>query len=599
MSVLRDALAVARLESGLLARFPRFRLSLAGIVLIPALYALIYLESVWDPASRTGALPAVIVNLDQGARFHGTQVHLGEELSRTLQQRRAFGFTMGENEAQARRDVRAGRTLFALIIPKDFSAEALAGERPGGGKLVVYASEGNNYTGAGFARRFADELGHRVNEAINERRWSLVLGEAAGTGDRLQQFRAGLAQLRQGAQAQTQGLAQAADASERLVTGAAQLAEGTVQFVDGARRSAAGVKQLAERAGALDSQARGAMLALGPGAGAQLPEETGQTTIAPLPGGTASVARPSGAEITRSLMPLTEGLSALTAGLTGLSAALPVDEQFEPLTTGARQQVEASRQFAAGAVELKAGALRLNAGLELLAASLPTQVESIGGTARGLAASVEPEVQIDAPVSNEGTGFAPNFLPLALWLGAVMTGFIVNLRRLPREVESIGRPALLLGKACLPVLVVLAQALAVLLMSRFALNIQAAHPVGLVLTLAAASVCFMLITLALVRAFGDAGMALASMLLIVQLSSAGGIVPIELTSEFFRHLNPWLPFTWVVRAVRASMFGAFDSEWLSALGLVVLAALAAGLLATWVGRWRFVPGNDYRPALDL
>jgi putative membrane protein len=84
MSVLRDALAVARLESGLLARFPRFRLSLAGIVLIPALYALIYLESVWDPASRTGALPAVIVNLDQGARFHGTQVHLGEELSRTL-----------------------------------------------------------------------------------------------------------------------------------------------------------------------------------------------------------------------------------------------------------------------------------------------------------------------------------------------------------------------------------------------------------------------------------------------------------------------------------------------------------------------------------
>ena len=404
---------------------------------------------------------------------------------------------------------------------------------------------------------------------------------------------------RQGAQAQTQGLAQAEDASERLVTGAAQLAEGTIQFVDGARRSAAGVRQLAERAGVLDSQARGAMLALGPGAGAQLPEETGQTTIAPLPGGTASVARPSGADIARSLMPLTEGLSALTAGLTGLSAALPADEQFEPLTAGARQQVEASRQFAAGAVELKAGALRLGAGLELLAASLPTQVESIGGTARGLAASVEPEVQIDAPVSNEGTGFAPNFLPLALWLGAVMTGFIVNLRRLPREVESIGRPALLLGKACLPVLVVLAQALAVLLMSRFALNIQAAHPVGLVLTLVVASVCFMLITLALVRAFGDAGMALASMLLIVQLSSAGGIVPIELTSEFFRHLNPWLPFTWVVRAVRASMFGAFDSEWLSALGLVVLAALAAGLMATWVGRWRFVPGRDYRPALDL
>ncbi|MBU6272312.1 MAG: YhgE/Pip domain-containing protein [Betaproteobacteria bacterium] len=599
MSVLRDALAVARLEIGLLARFPRFRLSLLGIVLIPALYALIYLESVWDPASRTGALPAVIVNLDQGARFHGTQVHLGEELTRSLQQRRTFGFTLGNDEAQARRDVRAGRTLFALIIPPDFSAEALAGERPGGGKLVVYASEGNNYTGAGFARRFADELGHRVNEAINERRWTLVLGEAAGTGDRLQQFRAGLAQLRLGAQAQSQGLAQAAEAADRLATGAGQVSEGTTQFTEGARRAAAGVRQLTERAGTLDSQARGVLLGPGSAAGAQLPEETGQTAVAPLPGGATGPARAAGADTLRGLMPLTEGLSALAAGLASLSAALPADEQLEPLTTGARQQADAARQFAAGAAELKAGALRLDAGLALLAGSLPAQVESIGGTARGLAAPVEPQVQIDAPVSNEGTGFAPNFLPLALWLGAVMTGFIVNLRRLPRELESTHRPALLLGKACLPVLIVLAQALAVLLMARFALNIQAAHPVGLVLTLAAASVCFMMITLALVRAFGDAGMALASMLLIVQLSSAGGIVPIELTSEFFRHLNPWLPFTWVVRAVRASMFGAFDSEWLSALALVVLAALVAGMLATWVGRWRFVPASDYRPALDL
>ena len=598
MRLLRDALAVARLEVGLLARFPRFRVTLIGVVLIPALYALIYLESVWDPASRTGALPAVIVNLDEGARFHGTQVHLGEELTRTLQQRRAFGFTLGTDEAQARRDVRAGRTLFALVIPKDFSAGALAGERPGGGKLVVYASEGNNYTGAGFARRFADELGHQVNEAINERRWSLVLGEAAGTGDRLQQFSTGLAQLRQGAQAQAQGLTQAADAAERLATGAAQTAEATGLLVDGTRRSAGNVRQLAERAGVLDAQARAAMQALGSGGTAQLPEETGQTATAALPASSAA-ARAAGADLARSLLPLTDGLGALAGGLSALGAALPPDEQLEPLTAGARQQAEVARQIAAGAVELRTGALRLDAGLELLATSLPAPIESIGGTARGLAAPVEPEVQIDAPVSNEGTGFAPNFLPLALWLGAVMTGFVVNLRRLPFEVSSMSRPALLLGKACLPVTIALMQALAILLMARFALNIQAAHPEGLVLTLAVTSVCFMMITLALVRVFGDAGMALASMLLIVQLSSAGGIVPIELTSEFFRELNPWLPFTWVVRAVRASMFGAFDSEWLSALGLVLLAALAAGLLAMRVGRWRFVPGDDYRPTLDL
>ena len=43
-----------------------------------------------------------------------------------------------------------------------------------------------------------------------------------------------------------------------------------------------------------------------------------------------------------------------------------------------------------------------------------------------------------------------------------------------------------------------------------------------------------------------------------QLSASGGIMPVELTSDLFRHVSPWLPFTWVVRAFRASMFGAFD-----------------------------------------
>jgi putative membrane protein len=106
-------------------------------------------------------------------------------------------------------------------------------------------------------------------------------------------------------------------------------------------------------------------------------------------------------------------------------------------------------------------------------------------------------------------------------------------------------------------------------------------------------------TLALVRALGDTGKALASILLVLQLSAAGGIVPIELSSSFFRELNPWLPFTWVVRAVRASMFGAYDHGWGIALGLVALAGVVALVIATWVGRWRVVPQEHYGPRLDL
>ena len=53
MNILRSAVAVFQLETRLLRNFPKLRVSVLGIVLIPALYSFIYLESVWDPAQRT------------------------------------------------------------------------------------------------------------------------------------------------------------------------------------------------------------------------------------------------------------------------------------------------------------------------------------------------------------------------------------------------------------------------------------------------------------------------------------------------------------------------------------------------------------------
>lgn len=57
----------------------------------------------------------------------------------------------------------------------------MPGARTGGGKLVVYTSEGNNYQGAHLARRFATDLGTAVNSSLNEQRWALVLSTAAGS----------------------------------------------------------------------------------------------------------------------------------------------------------------------------------------------------------------------------------------------------------------------------------------------------------------------------------------------------------------------------------------------------------------------------------
>lgn len=643
MRLLANAFSIARMEFGLFNRFPKLRLSVPGIIIIPALYALIYLSSVWDPSSRTEALPAIIVNLDQGVSYRGQDANLGKDLTANLLSRRTFGFTESGDEAAARQSVRAGDALFALVIPQDFSQNAVPGEKAGSGKLVVFASEGNNYTGSGFARRFASELGHQVNQTLNEKRWSLVLGVSADSSASLEKLRAGVDQLQAGAHALSDGLGKARNGATQLDKGSQQLSGGVTQLSNGMQQLGAGIRtmnaklpadkdlqalkagvgqlndghaQLAEGLAALEAGER--KLAAGAaqlreeskalpfgaskvsGAAGQLAEGAEQLTAGL---GSARDGQARLADGTHTLgqgvISLADGMGALGGGIRTMASKLPDDSTLTTLSTGGEQLNAGARQLDNGLRQLHEGSMRLAGGLDTLSDSLPKKVEGMGGSAKGLADSVEPEIQIDAPVANNGTGFAPNFLPVAIWLGCVMTAFVFHLRRLPEGVKHHGPVTLLLGKFTLLGSIVLLQSLMVMLMAAFLLQIHILSFAGLALTLCLAALTFMLIILALVRAFGDAGKAVALILLILQLSSAGGVVPIELSSDFFRAISPWLPFTWVVKAVRASMFGAFDGQWLQYLGVLAVFSTVAFLVAALAGRWRFVGPEEHRPAMDI
>lgn len=643
MKLIKNALQVARLEAALFRHYPKLRLSVLGIMVIPALYAFIYLMSVWDPASRTAQLPALVVNLDRGAEVRGQAVHLGADLATSLVKKHAFGFREAADAALARRDVREGRVLFALIIPPDFSAQAMGAAAAGAGKLQVFASEGNNYAGAGFARRFAVEVGHQLNETLNEKRWEAVLGVAAGSADGLARLRQGVAQLQAGAAALDAGLGQAQAGAARLGTGVGQLSDGVVQLGDGVKQLGAGARtldskkpaaadlqplksgalqlvdghaalqkgllqleagagKLVDGAGQLKDQSKGIPLVgakVAAGAG-QLADGASQLREGLRSAAEAEGKLGAGAQgLSKGVDQLADGFVAYGAGVSVLASKFPPDTRLDELAAGSQAAAGATRELDSGLARLKAGAAQLRAGLVTLGSALPAGVPGPEGTARGLAASVEPEIQIDAPVANQGQGMAPNFIPVALWLGAVMTAFIFHLRRLPEAASGHGRATLLLGKMGILGSINVAQAALVLLMSAWVLGMQPIHLAGLALTMVLASLTFMLIILTLVRAFGDAGKAVALILLILQLSSAGGVMPVELTNSFFRTISPWLPFTWAVKAVRSSTFGAFGSEWASALGVLALFGLGAFTLCLFIGRWKFVPPQEHRPAMDI
>ena len=611
---LRGVGRIVHSEIDLFRRFPRLLLAAIAIALVPALYALIYLASVWEPNAKTNELPVAIVNLDVGFRYRGHLINMGRELTDELIRSETFGFVPLADPQTARKSVALGHLAFAVIIPRDFSANAVPGDRQGGGRLVVILSEGNNYASASFARRFAEDVGHRANEALNEKRWEQVLANADGSGKSLEKLRQGLDQVLNGVLALEESAGRYQTAAGQLTTGVKQsaaslrtlegklppeadlksLKNGTQRLATVQRELGAGLEQLQTGAGKLTD---GAVL-LQDQAG-QLPQlgEPAVRAVAELANGSAQLKQGlstavetstrlnrGAARVETNTGRLVDGALALTDSLRAVGAKIPDDAKLD--------------NFAAGSRALVDGVRRVRTGVELVSAVLPAASGPLDGNAKGLADSVEPDLEVLAPVANHGSAFAPNMVAMALWFGAVMTTYLFNMHLMLAEYSGLSAVSRLLGKLALPAGLVMAQVFFTLLMLVWGLGIKVPNYWTFSLTMVGAGLAFLAMVMLLLRAFGEAGKLVAVLLLTLQLAAGGGVMPIELTGNFFQAVHTWLPFTWVVKAFRASLFGAFDNGWLQAWLMMCLAGLGALAAAFFVGRWKYVSVEDYRPAVE-
>ena len=642
-TLLRQIRLLLRLEAPYFVGSAKTLLAVLAVAFIPALYVVIYLSSVWDPAANSGALQVGLVNQDRGVVYREQTVNMGQELVAQLEQSARFGYHRIDAADDARQQVRHGTLAFALIIPPDFSSNAVPGAQPGAGKLVVYASEGNSFEGARIAQVFAAELGHKVNESLNEQRWSLVLLNAAGSKDSVERLRQAATQLHVAADELSSGTSKAAIGAKSLGSSAARLSDGVAQLGAGMHQMGAGLRTLdakrprnseltalntgAEALAAGHDDLHQSLLnlqegsqALNTGVLAFKQEADGSLLVRPavrdnvtqlalglyqLDSGLRSAGEGQ-QKLGEGATQLSAGVSALTGGVRAMNGALhtlvgklPEDGQIDSLTEGASEVARGSATLAQANDKVSSASRALLDGTTLLVNALPAPLDAPQGSARGLANSVQPALEIEASVQNSGSGFAANIIPAALWLGAGIAAFLVNLRMLPTAARQFNPLAQLIGKLALPAAVVLLQAGLVLITVVYVLHIKVVQPAALACTVVSAGLTFLLIVCALTRLLGDAGKALAMLFLAVQLSSSGGVLPVELSGTFFATMSPWLPITWVVHGLKASMFGAFDGVWQTSWHQVLLAGAGAALVATLVGRWRYVPRSALVPAIDL
>ena len=282
------------------------------------------------------------------------------------------------------------------------------------------------------------------------------------------------------------------------------------------------------------------------------------------------------------------------------------------LTNGLSEAKSGSQKLANGAslLESRSGALidgtsQLASGADTLAnkladASNRIKIQPTGATTQQqIANPVKSEMTEKGNVPNYGYALSPYVLSLSLFVGALVLNVIYPIRKTFSEQESAIR--WWLSKASVAGVAAFMQATILMLVMVFFLGLTPEHPAHFIGAIYLTSFAYMSIVSLLVIVLDNPGRFLAMVLLVLQLGSSEGTFPIQTANGFFQAINPLVPMTYSIRALRQAISGGLDnafyggSMWVLAGFLLVANLLTIGFFA-YRGKRKFahtsVDGDD-------
>ena len=151
------------------------------------------------------------------------------------------------------------------------------------------------------------------------------------------------------------------------------------------------------------------------------------------------------------------------------------------------------------------------------------------------------------PVPNYGSGMSPFYTTLALWVGGTLLISLLTTNAKPlEEGKEITAVEEYFGKGLTFITVAIIQGLVATVGDVVLLKVYAVHPVLFVLSGIFISIVFVTIIYTLVSVFGDVGKAVAIIFLVLQVAASGGTFPVEVMSDFFKMIHPFLPFKYAI-----------------------------------------------------
>lgn len=273
------------------------------------------------------------------------------------------------------------------------------------------------------------------------------------------------------------------------------------------------------------------------------------------------------------------------------SGSAELNEGTNTLSSGLSQLAEGSNKITEGTGQLAEGAKTVADGNQQLFEGNQELADKLGEGA-GEAASVHADdktydmVANPVVIKNEklnevpnyGTGFAPYFISLGLFVGALIISIVFPLREpaiVPKNAFSwfASKFTILAGIGILQGLIA-----SIVLLSTLHLEVKSV-PLFILMAIVT-SLTFMALIQFLVTSFGDVGRFVAILILIFQLTTSAGTFPLEVIPSFLQHFNAYLPMTYTVQAFKAVISsGNFGFMWENAtfLGGFVLVFMLGSL----------------------
>lgn len=345
---------------------PAFIIVMLGVSMIPALYNVIFLSSMWDPYGKVSDLPVAVVNQDKAVTASGKTLSIGEDVVSSLKENKNLDFHFVSKE-DAQNGLEKGDYYMVVTLPSDLSerAASILTDNPQQMKIDYQTSSGHSFIAGKMSDSAMTSLKQTVAQNVTDTYTSALFKNMGDlkTGlvkasDGAQQLASGSQQLGSGSQTIADNLRTLNQATSKLSTGAAQFNTGLQTYTGSVAQVSSGLGSLSN---GINTYANGVSTVA---AGAN--QLSGRS--ADLLGGVQQLTQ-SG-----------DGVLALSTGVTNLNTGLATLKSSVDTTLANNQQ---------NVSDLANGLTQLNASIQAAASDSAVSTDSIEASLTSIAASAQ------------------------------------------------------------------------------------------------------------------------------------------------------------------------------------------------------------------